>query len=236
MDRKDIETFNEIQKRLNTYCKSVLKTLAEKYPEVGIKESATVKYMELMDDFVVLYYSVFNGERALFIPLEYVETENVDSFCYSQAMKVRKHGKMMTEDEFKERAFFNHWIEFCKLFDIDHADDDKLDIVRNLLKDRIDTITTFYIKDKRKDGTKANAEIFTEDELPFLNFCLVNVIQIIKREEFWSLRERDYADQLSKELLDKQIELIEQIKQDKNHTDSELRAAELVLESIKEMK
>ena len=40
MNRKDIETFVEIQNRLHTYSKNVLTTLAKEYPECGINDIA----------------------------------------------------------------------------------------------------------------------------------------------------------------------------------------------------
>ncbi len=42
MNRKDIETFVEIQNRLHTYSKNVLTTLGKDYPECGISDIARV--------------------------------------------------------------------------------------------------------------------------------------------------------------------------------------------------
>ena len=93
MNRKDIETFVEIQNRLHTYSKNVLTTLAKEYPECGINDIARVIGLDVIGDYLQLTYSSYPCVLPLYIPLQYVETEDVEGFCMAHAEKVRKEGK-----------------------------------------------------------------------------------------------------------------------------------------------
>ena len=56
MNRKDIETFVEIQNRLHTYSKNVLTTLGKDYPECGISDIARVIGLDVIGDYLQLTY------------------------------------------------------------------------------------------------------------------------------------------------------------------------------------
>ena len=59
MNRKDIETFVEIQNRLHTYSKNVLSTLGKDYPECGISDIARVIGLDVIGDYLQLTYSSY---------------------------------------------------------------------------------------------------------------------------------------------------------------------------------
>ena len=135
MNRKDIETFVEIQNRLHTYSKNVLTTLGKDYPECGISDIAT--------------YSSYPCVLPLYIPLQYVETEDVEGFCKAYAEKVRKEGKMLSQEEFIEKAYHNQWMRFYELFDVQMTDREAdLDRARNKLHGLIETMTYVLGQDR----------------------------------------------------------------------------------------
>ena len=122
MNRKDIETFVEIQNRLHTYSKNVLTTLAKEYPECGINDIARVIGLDVIGDYLQLTYSSYPCVLPLYIPLQYVETEDVEGFCMAHAEKVRKEGKLLSQEEFIEKAYHNQWMRFYELFDVQMTD------------------------------------------------------------------------------------------------------------------
>ena len=165
MERKELLLFGEIQARLQDYCGKVLATLVKNFPEVGISECERVVGIDILDELLQLTYTSFPYNRSFFIPLHYVEAEDVDGFCRVYAEKIRKYGKMMREDEFIEKVYHNHWMKFYELFDIRMTDsEENLDRARDKLHGLIETMTYVLLLAKKKEKTGDNAEIFTEKE------------------------------------------------------------------------
>lgn len=237
MKRKDIETFAEIQNRLQDYCKKVLTTLAKDYPECGISDIARVVGIDVIDKYLQLTYSGYPCNLPLFIPLQYVEAEDVDGFCKVHAEKVRKEGKMLTQDEFIEKAYHQQWMRFYELFKIQMTDNEEdLDRARNKLHNLIETMTYVLLTAKQQGKTDNVAGFFTEKELPQLNGVLVQFLEWAKVDPFWSTRqksERQRATEFKAQMLKEQEETIRLIKECENRANEELRIAEAVLESIK---
>ena len=156
MNRKDIETFVEIQNRLHTYTKNVLTTLGKDYPECGISDIARVIGLDVIGDYLQLTYSSYPCVLPLYIPLQYVETEDVESFCKAHAEKVRKEGKMLSKEEFIEKAYHNQWMRFYELFDVQMTDREAdLDRARNKLHGLIETMT--YVLQQAKQQGKTDS-------------------------------------------------------------------------------
>lgn len=240
MERKDIELFGEIQTCLQDYCRKVLATFVKDFPEVGISEFDRIVGIDILGELLQLTYTSFPYNRSIFIPIQYIEAEDVDGFCSVYAEKIRKYGKTMREDEFIEKAYHNHWMKFYELFDIRMTDSEEdLDRARNKLHGLIETMTYVLLLAKKKEKTGDNAEIFTEKELPSLNVALINFLEWARADRFWATREKDYmqrAKELKAELIVGQEELIQRIKENEYHTEEELRMAETALEAIKKSK
>jgi hypothetical protein len=237
MNRKDIETFAAIQNRLYEYCKNVLTTLAKDYPECGISDIARVVGIDVIDKYLQLTYSGYPCNLPLYIPLQYVEAEDVDGFCKAFAEKVWKEGKMLTQDEFIEKAYHQQWMRFYELFDIQMTDSEEdLDRARNKLHDLIETMTYVVQLAKRQGKTDNVAGFFTEKELPQLNGALVQFLEWAKADPFWSTRqksERQRVAEFKAEMLKEQEETIRLIKECENRAEEELQIAQKVLENIK---
>lgn len=237
MNRKDIETFAAIQNHLYEYCKNVLTTLAKDYPECGISDIARVVGIDVIDKYLQLTYSGYPCNLPLYIPLQYVEAENVDGFCKVHAEKVRKEGKMLTQDEFIEKAYHQQWMRFYELFDVQMTDSEAdLDRARNKMHELIETMTYVVQLAKRQGKTDKKAEYFTEKELPQLNGAFVKFIEWAKADPFWSTREKSerqrFAD-IKAELLEEQQEVIKLIEECECRAKEELQLAKNVLDSIK---
>lgn len=237
MNIKDIETFAEIQNRLQDYCKKVLTTLAKDYPECGISDIARVVGIDVIDKYLQLTYSGYPCNLPLFIPLQYVEAEDVDGFCKVHAEKVRKEGKMLTQDEFIEKAYHQQWMRFYELFDVQMTDcEADLDRARKKMHGLIETMTYVLKLAKRQDKTDKKAEFFTEKELLQLNGAFIQFLEWAKADPFWATREkseRQRAAEFKAEMLKEQKETIRLIKECENRTKEELQIAETVLENIK---
>ena len=237
MNRKDIETFAAIQNHLYEYCKNVLTTLAKDYPECGISDIARVVGIDVIDKYLQLTYSGYPCNLPLYIPLQYVEAEDVDGFCKAFAEKVRKEGKMLTQDEFIEKAYHQQWMRFYELFDIQMTDSEEdLDRARNKLHDLIETMTYVLLTAKRQGKTDNVAGFFTEKELPQLNGVLVQFLEWAKADPFWSTRQKSERQRLAEfkaEMLKEQEETIRLIKECENRAEEELQIAQKVLENIK---
>jgi len=237
MNRKDIETFAAIQNRLYEYCKNVLTTLAKDYPECGISDIARVVGIDVIDKYLQLTYSGYPCNLPLYIPLQYVEAEDVDGFCKAFAEKIWKEGKMLTQDEFIEKAYHQQWMRFYELFDIQMTDSEEdLDRARNKLHDLIETMTYVVQLAKRQGKTDNVAGFFTEKELPQLNGALVQFLEWAKADPFWSTRqksERQRVAEFKAEMLKEQEETIRLIKECENRAEEELQIAQKVLENIK---
>ena len=191
MNRKDIETFAAIQNRLQDYCKKVLNMLATDYPEVGISDVARVVGIDIIDKYLQLTYWGYPCNLPLYIPLQYVEAEDVDGFCKALAEKVRKEGKMLTQDEFIEKAYHQQWKRFYELFDVQMTDSEAdLDRARNKMRDLIETMTYVVQQAKRQGKTDKKAEYFTEKELPQLNGAFIQFLEWAKADPFWAIREK----------------------------------------------
>ena len=240
MNRKDIELFGEIQTQLQTYCGKVLAMLVKDYPEVGISEFARVIGIDVLADYLQMTYYAYPINRSIFIPIQYVEAEDVDGFCRVYAEKIRKDGKLMREDEFIEKAYGDLWMRFFDLFDIRMTDPEPdLDRARNKLHDLVETTTFLLLMTKRKNKEPKNAEILTEKDLASLNAVFGTFIDWARKDGFWSKREKsekEIARQAKAELIAGQEDLIRCIKDNEYHTEEEQRFAEDALEAIKNMK
>ena len=237
MNRKDIETFAAIQNRLQDYCKKVLNMLATDYPEVGISDVARVVGIDIIDKYLQLTYWGYPCNLPLYIPLQYVEAEDVDGFCKALAEKVRKEGKMLTQDEFIEKAYHQQWKRFYELFDVQMTDSEAdLDRARNKMRDLIETMSYVVQLAKRQGKTDKKAEYFTEKELPQLNGAFIQFLEWAKADPFWAIREkseRQRASEFKAEMLKEQEETIRLIEECETRAKEELQIAEKVLESIK---
>ena len=237
MNRKDIETFAEIQNRLQDYCKKVLTTLAKDYPECGISDIARVVGIDVIDKYLQLTYSGYPCNLPLFIPLQYVEAEDVDGFCKVHAEKVRKEGKMLTQDEFIEKAYHQQWMRFYELFDVQMTDSEAdLDRARNKMHGLIETMAYVLKLTKRQDKTDKKAEFFTEKELPQFNGAFIQFMEWAKEDPFWSTRQKDErqrAAEIKGEMLKEQQEIIRLIEECEHRAEEELQIAKTVLENIK---
>lgn len=237
MNRKDIEIFAAIHNHLYEYCKNVLTTLAKDYPECGISDIARVVGIDVIDKYLQLTYSGYPCNLPLYIPLQYVEAENVDGFCKVHAEKVRKEGKMLTQDEFIEKAYHQQWMRFYELFDVQMTDSEAdLDRARNKMHELIETMTYVVQLAKRQGKTDKKAEYFTEKELPQLNGAFVKFIEWAKADPFWSTREKSERQRfvdIKAELLEEQQEVIKLIEECECRAKEELQLAKNVLDSIK---
>ena len=178
MNRKDIETFVEIQNRLHTYSKNVLSTLGKDYPECGISDIARVIGLDVIGDYLQLTYSSYPCVLPLYIPLQYVETEDVEGFCKAHAEKVRKEGKLLSQEDFIEKAYHNQWMRFYELFDVQMINSEAdLDRARNKLHGLIETMTYVLQQAKQQGQTGKNADYFTEKELPQLNGAFIQFLE-----------------------------------------------------------
>ena len=237
MNRKDIETFGEIQDRLREYCGSVLATLAKDYPETGISDIDRVVGIDIINPYLHLAYSGYPCGRSLFIPLQYVEAEDVVGFCKTHAEKVRKEGKMLGQAEFIDKAYHNLWMKSYELFDIRMTDNETdLDRARNKLHGLIESMAYVLQLAKQQGATDREAESFTEKELPQLNGAFVKFIEWAKADPFWSTREKierqRFAD-IKAELLEEQKEVIKLIQECENRAKKELQLAKNILDDIK---
>ena len=236
MNRKDIETFVEIQNCLHTYSKNVLTTLAKEYPECGINDIARVIGLDVIGDYLQLTYSSYPCVLPLYIPLQYVETEDVENFCKAHAEKVRKEGKMLSQEEFIEKAYHNQWMIFYELFDVQMTDREAdLDRARNKLHGLIETMTYVLQQAKQQGKTDKKAEYFTERELPQLNGTFIQFLEWAKSDEFWSVRkkdERQRAAEIKAEMLKEQKEITRLIKECEHRAEEELQIALTVLNNI----
>ena len=237
MTRKDIETFGEIQNRLQEYCGNVLATLAKNYPETGISDIDRVIGIDIIVPYLHLTYSGYPCGRSLFIPLQYVEAEDIEGFCKTHAEKVRKEGKMLGQAEFIDKAYHNQWMKFYELFDIRMTDNEAdLDRARNKLHGLVESMTYVLQLAKQQGATGNKAEYFIEKELPQLNGAFVKFIEWAKADPFWSTREKSerqrFAD-IKAELLEEQQEVIKLIEECECRAKEELQLAKNVLDSIK---
>ena len=236
MNRKDIDTFVEIQNRLHSYSKNVLTTLGKDYPECGISDIARVIGLDVIGDYLQLTYSSYPCVLPLYIPLQYVETEDVENFCKAHAEKVRKEGKMLSQEEFIEKAYHNQWMRFYELFDVQMTDSEAdLDRARNKLHGLIETMTYVLQQAKQQGKTDKKAEFFTEKELPQLNGTFIQFLEWAKSDEFWSVRkkdERQRAAEIKAEMLKEQKEIIRLIKECEYRAEEELQIAQTVLNNI----
>ena len=237
MNRKDIETFAAIQNRLYEYARNVLTTLAKDYPEVGISDTARPVAIDVIDKYLQVTYSSYPCNLPLFIPLKYVETEDVDGFCKAHAEKVRREGKMLSKDDFIEKAYHQQWMRFYELFKIQMTDNEEdLDRARNKLRDLIEKMTYVLLTAKQQGKTDNVAGFFTEKELPQLNGVLVQFLEWAKADPFWATREkseRQRAAEFKAEMLKEQKETIRLIEECETRAKEELQIAQTVLESIK---
>ena len=237
MNRKDIETFAAIQNRLQDYCKKVLNMLATDYPEVGISDVARVVGIDIIDKYLQLTYWGYPCNLPLYIPLQYVEAEDVDGFCKALAEKVRKEGKMLSQDEFIEKAYHQQWKRFYELFDVQMTDSEAdLDRARNKMRDLIETMSYVVQLAKRQGKTDKKAEYFTEKELPQLNGAFIQFLEWAKADPFWAIREkseRQRASEFKAEMLKEQEETIRLIEECETRAKEELQIAQKVLDNIK---
>lgn len=237
MRREDIKVFSEIQTRLYEYCRNILNTLANRYPEVAINELASVTSISVIGDYLKMTYSSYPIDRPLFIPLQYVEAEDVDGFCKIHAEKVRKYGKMMRKDELIERAYHEQWMKFYELFDVRMSDSEAdLDKARNKLHSLIEAMVFVLACSKHQEDEDRHAEIFTEKELPLVNDALVQFLEWARADKFWSKKEKSdkvRANEVKTELIATQKEIIKFIEESEYHTDENLQLAKKVLEDIK---
>lgn len=240
MNRKDIELFGEIQTQLQAYCGKVLATLVRDYPEVDISEYARVIGIDVITDYLQMTYYAYPINRSIFIPLQYVEAEDVDGFYRVYAEKIRRDGKLMREDEFIEKAYNNLWMSFFDLFDIRMTDPEPdLDRAKNKLHDLVETTTYLLLMTKRKNKEPNNAEVFTEKELPSLNAVFAIFLDWARKDKFWSKREKsekEIASKIKAGLIALQEDIIKRIKENEYHTKEDLQFAEDTLEAINNMK
>ena len=201
MNRKDIETFVEIQNRLHTYSKNVLTTLAKEYPECGINDIARVIGLDVIGDYLQLTYSSYPCVLPLYIP---------------------------SQEEFIEKAYHNQWMRFYELFDVQMTDSEAdLDRARNKLHGLIETMTYVLQQAKQQGQTGKNADYFTEKELPQLNGAFIQFLEWAKTDSFWSTRqksERQRAAEFKAEMLKEQKETIRLIKECETRANEELQS------------
>lgn len=240
MNRKDIVLFGKIQTQLQGYCGKVLATLVKDYPEVDICEYAKVIGIDVLDDYLQMTYYAYPINRSIFIPLQYVEAEDVDGFCRVYAEKIRRDGKLMREDEFIEKAYNDLWMRFFDLFDIRMTDPEPdLDRARNKLHDLVETTTYLLLMTKRKNKDPKNSEILTEKDQASLNAVFGTFIDWARKDGYWSKREKskkEVAYQTKAELIALQEDIIKRIKDNEYHTEEELQFAEDALEAIKNIR
>ena len=214
--------------------------LVKDYPEAGISDLARVIGIDVLEGYLQMTYSNYPINRSIFIPLQYVEAEDVGGFCEVYAEKIRRYGKMMRQDEFVEKAYNDLWMKFFELFDIRMTDPESdLDRARNKLHSLVETTTFFLLMAKRKEKESKDAEVFTEKELSSLNAVFGMFLDWAREDRFWSKREKsekEIARQAKAELIAGQEDLIRCIKDNEYHTEEELRFAENALEAIKHMK
>ncbi len=236
MKKKDIETYKKIQIQLNDFCQKVLSTFISEFPEVGISDMAEPKGFEIIGEYLKMIYVTYLNEQPIFIPLHYVEAEDVSGFCKYYADDFRKKGRMMRDYEFIEAAFRKQWKGFYDLFDIRMTDSQEdLDRARNMMHQLIESVT-FILFMNRKETDGKEGKIFREFELPSLNIAFTKFVEWARTDPFWSKREKSdeqRKQELKDELIASQIEIIEQIKQNEYHTDEELKLAEKALEHMK---
>lgn len=237
MNRKDIETFAAIQNRLYEYARNVLTTLAKDYPEVGISDTARPVGLDVIGEYLQVTYSGYPCNLPLFILLQYVETEDMDGFCKAHAEKVRREGKMLSKDDFIEKAYHQQWMRFYELFDIQMTDSEAdLDRARNKMHELIETMTYVVQLAKRQGKTDKKAEYFTEKELPQLNGAFIQFLEWAKADPFWATREkseRQRAAEFKAEMLKEQEETIRLIEECETRAKEELQIAQKVLDNIK---
>jgi len=239
MNRKDIKLFGEIQTRLQGYCGKVLATLVKDYPEVDISESARVIGIDVLDDYLQMTYYAYPINRSIFIPLQYVEAEDVNGFCQVYAEKIRKDGRLMREDEFVDKGYQDLWVKFYELFDVRMTDSDEdLDRARLKLHGLLEAMADVLLIKKQKDSGK-DTEVFTEKELPSLHSAFASYLEWARSDKFWSKRaksDEEIARQTKAELIESQEDLIKRIKENEYHTEEELQFAEDALAALKKMR
>ena len=161
----------------------------------------------------------------------------MDGFCKAHAEKVRREGKMLSKDDFIEKAYHQQWMRFYELFDIQMTDSEAdLDRARNKMHELIETMTYVVQLAKRQGKTDKKAEYFTEKELPQLNGAFIQFLEWAKADPFWATREkseRQRAAEFKAEMLKEQEETIRLIEECETRAKEELQIAEKVLESIK---
>ncbi len=236
MNKKDIATYKKIQAQLSEFCHKVLSTFISEYPEVGISDMAEPKGFEIIGEYLKMTYLTYLNEQPIFIPLHYVEAEDVPGFCKYYADDFRKKGRMMRDYEFIEAAFHKQWKDFYDLFDIRMTDSqENLDRARNKMHQLIESVT-FILFMNRKETDGKEGKIFRESELPSLNIAFTKFLEWARTDPFWSKREKSdeqRKQELKDEIIASQIEIIEQIKQNEYHTEEELKLAEKALEHMK---
>ena len=160
----------------------------------------------------------------------------MEGFCMAHAEKVRKEGKLLSQEEFIEKAYHNQWMRFYELFDVQMTDSEAdLDRARKKLHGLIETMTYVLQQAKQQGKTDKKAEYFTEKELPQLNGTFIQFLEWAKSDEFWSVRkkdERQRAAEIKAEMLKEQKETIRLIKECEHRAEEELQIAQTVLNNI----
>lgn len=240
MNRKDIELYVDIKTKLEEFCISVLQSLFEGPNHVGPTEFNKVTTIDVTRENVRCVYPQSNVEHELVIPIEYVLRGDVDGFCWYYNESIKKNGKRLNETEFVELATIKQWGLFCKIFEVcfppNIHEQDELTIAKAELYNRIKSSMLLFRLFKG-DSNGYCIEVFTEKDIDLLYSIFVDFVNWANLDEYWSQRRNDiiFSD-LKKELIIKQQDIIEKIKNTENHTEKEFNYAVNTLNVLKNMR
>ena len=240
MNRKDIELYVDIKTKLEEFCISVLQSLFEGPNHVGPTEFNKVTTIDVTRENVRCVYPQSNVEHELVIPIEYVLRGDVDGFCWYYNESIKKNGKRLNETEFVELATIKQWGMFCKIFEVcfppNIHEQDELTIAKAELYNRIKSSMLLFRLFKG-DSNGYCIEVFTEKDIDLLYSIFVDFVNWANLDEYWSQRRNDiiFSD-LKKELIIKQQDIIEKIKNTENHTEKEFNYAVNTLNVLKNMR
>lgn len=240
MNRKDIELYVDIKTKLEEFCISVLQSLFEGPNHVGPTEFNKVTTIDVTRENVRCVYPQSNVEHELVIPIEYVLRGDVDGFCWYYNESIKKNGKRLNETEFVELATIKQWGLFCKIFEVCFPpyihEQDELTIAKAELYNRIKSSMLLFRLFKG-DSNGYCIEVFTEKDIDLLYSIFVDFVNWANLNEYWSQRRNDiiFSD-LKKELIIKQQDIIEKIKNTENHTEKEFNYAVNTLNVLKNMR
>ncbi len=238
MNRNDIETFGIIKSQLYEYGSKILSTMATDRIVVGINEFTKVIGVDVVGDYLQLVYSSYLGDRSLFIPLQYVEAEDIHGFCIYYSGIIKKYGKEVTESELEELVYKKHWDVFYKLFYIPFPPESPKDLDRasSKLHGLINTMTIILKMSRTNNGNETCIAGFTEKDLFLYSSVLIQFLDWVRADDYWSTRKNSEVkglDKLKADFINGQEEIIKLIKESSRYSQAELSLARKALEDIK---